>query len=63
MPLDKKIFVYGGNRKAAGIPFIIECLRAEKDNEKAFFLIIGDGIEYGKLENIITNPDKQILNC
>lgn len=51
LPLDKKIFVYGGNLgKPQGIPFIIECLRAEKDNEKAFFLIIGDGTEYGKLE-------------
>lgn len=51
LPLDKKIFVYGGNLgKPQGIPFIIECLRAEKDNEKVFFLIIGDGTEYGKLE-------------
>ena len=51
LPLDKKIFIYGGNLgKPQGIPFIIECLRAEKDNEKAFFLIIGDGTEYGKLE-------------
>ena len=51
LPLDKKIFVYGGNLgKPQGIPFIIECLRTEKDNEKAFFLIIGDGTEYGKLE-------------
>lgn len=51
LPLDKKIFVYGGNLgKPQGIPFIIECLRAEKDNEKAFFLIIGDGTEYVKLE-------------
>lgn len=51
LPLDKKIFVYGGNLgKPQGIPFIIECLKAEKDNKKAYFLIIGDGTEYFKLE-------------
>lgn len=51
LPLDKKIFVYGGNLgKPQGIPFIIECLKAEKDNKKAYFLMIGDGTEYSKLE-------------
>lgn len=51
LPLDKKIFVYGGNLgKPQGIPFIIECLKAEKDNEDAYFLMIGDGTEYSKLE-------------
>lgn len=51
LPLDKKIFVYGGNLgKPQGIPFIIDCLKVEKDNDKAFFLIVGDGTEYQKLE-------------
>lgn len=51
LPLDKKIFVYGGNLgKPQGIPFIIECLKSEKDNNKVFFLIVGDGTEYLKLE-------------
>ena len=51
LPPDKKVFVYGGNLgKPQDIPFIIECLKAEKDNEKAFFLIIGDGTEFKKLE-------------
>ena len=54
LPLDKTIFVYGGNLgKPQGIPFIIDCLRAEKDNEKAYFLIVGDGTEYGKLQNFM----------
>ena len=49
--MDKRIFVYGGNLgKPQDIPFIIECLKAEKDNEKVFFLIIGDGTEFNKLE-------------
>ena len=51
LPLDKKIFVYGGNLgKPQGIPFIIECLKVEKNNNNVFFLIVGDGTEYQKLE-------------
>ena len=51
IPLDKVVFVYGGNLgKPQGIPFLIRCLESQKDNEKVFFLIVGDGTEYGKLE-------------
>ena len=51
LPLDKKIFVYGGNLgKPQDIPFIIECLKAEKDNDKVCFLIAGDGTEFKTLE-------------
>lgn len=50
IPLDKKVFVYGGNLgKPQGIPFLIECLEKCKDIEEAFFLIVGNGTEYGKL--------------
>ena len=55
MPVDKKIFVYGGNLgKPQGVPFIIDCLKSQLDNQKAFFLIIGSGTEYGKLEEFFT---------
>lgn len=51
IPTDRKVFVYGGNLgRPQGVPFIIDCLRTEKDNDKVFFLIVGDGTEYGKLE-------------
>ena len=51
LPIDKKIFVYGGNLgKPQGVPFIIECLKSQMDNTNAFFLIVGSGTEYGKLE-------------
>lgn len=54
IPTDRKVFIYGGNLgKPQGIPFIIDCLRGEKNNEKAFFLIVGDGTEYGKLETFV----------
>lgn len=52
IPLDKRVFVYGGNLgKPQGIPFLIECLKKAKDLEDIFFLIVGDGTEYGLLEN------------
>lgn len=51
IPQDKKVFVYGGNLgKPQGIPFIIECLKTQLQNRAAYFLIVGDGTEYGKLE-------------
>lgn len=59
LPLNKKIFVYGGNLgKPQGIPFLIECLRSQKSNSNAFFLVVGDGTEYNKLENFV-NEEKQ----
>ena len=52
LPLDKMIFVYGGNiGKPQGVPFIIECLRSRLDDPDAYFLIAGSGTEYGKLED------------
>jgi hypothetical protein len=52
LPEDSTIFVYGGNLgKPQGIPFIIECLEANKTNNQAFFAIIGSGTEFGKLKN------------
>lgn len=54
IPLDKKIFVYGGNLgKPQGVPFLIECLKKCESITDAFFLIVGDGTEYGLLENYV----------
>ncbi|MFJ1322724.1 glycosyltransferase family 4 protein [Capnocytophaga canis] len=50
MPLDKKIFVYGGNLgKPQGIDFLLETISATK-REDVFFLIVGNGTEYGKIK-------------
>lgn len=55
IPLDKTVFVYGGNLgKPQGIDFLIQCLRSQKDNADAFFLVVGDGTEYGRLETFVT---------
>ena len=51
IPQNKKVFVYGGNLgKPQGISFVIECLKLQERNQNAFFLIVGDGTDYGKLE-------------
>ena len=56
IPLDKTVFVYGGNLgKPQGIPFLIECLKTCRSLEKAYFLIVGDGTEYGLLESYINS--------
>lgn len=53
LPLDKKIFVYGGNLgKPQGIDFLIKCLKKASDTD-AYFLIVGDGTEYSKLEKFV----------
>ena len=47
--------MYGGNLgKPQDIPFIIECLRTCEDIEDAFFLIVGNGTEYRKLERYVS---------
>ena len=51
IPLDKTVFVYGGNLgKPQGIPLLIDCLCNQKENPDAYFLIVGDGTEFKKLE-------------
>lgn len=54
IPQEKTIFVYGGNLgKPQSIPFVIDCLKSQHDNDEVYFLIVGDGTEYKKLEEYI----------
>ncbi len=51
LPLDKTIFIYGGNMgKPQGIPFLLECLRANKDRTDCHFVVVGNGTEYPRIE-------------
>ena len=60
IPLDKRVFVYGGNLgKPQGIPFLIECLKYQANNDQSYFLIVGDGTEYGKLDSYISEDKPQ----
>lgn len=54
IPLDRTVFVYGGNLgKPQGIPFMLKCLHSQRENDKVFFLIVGNGTEYEKIERYI----------
>lgn len=56
LPVDKAIFVYGGNLgKPQGVDFLIRCLDANKDRNDCHFLIVGNGTEYPKIENWYRN--------
>lgn len=60
LPQDKKIFIYGGNLgKPQDIPFVIKCLKACNDIGDAYFFIVGDGTEYGKLEQFVGEDNPQ----
>lgn len=54
IPLNKMVFVYGGNLgKPQGIKFMLKCLHSQRKNDKAFFLIVGNGTEYKRVEHYI----------
>ena len=56
IPLDKMIFVYGGNiGKPQGVDFIIECLKFNKNKNNCHFVIVGSGTEYYKLAEWLQN--------
>ncbi|WP_336866201.1 glycosyltransferase family 4 protein [Peribacillus frigoritolerans] len=60
IPLDKTVFIYGGNLgKPQGIDFLIDCLKANKANEKVHFVIAGSGTEFQKLKTFFNyeQPD------
>ncbi|WP_233431384.1 glycosyltransferase family 4 protein [Flavobacterium tructae] len=63
LPIDKKIFVYGGNLgKPQGIDFLLETIQSNK-NQDAFFLIVGTGTEYNRIKDwfLKLNPDNAML--
>lgn len=49
LPLDKKIFVYGGNLGIPqGIDFLLDTIEAVQ-TEGVYFLVVGSGTEYGRI--------------
>lgn len=52
LPLDKPVFVYGGNLgRPQDIDFVIRCMEDNLGKEDRFFLIVGSGTELPKLIN------------
>jgi glycosyltransferase involved in cell wall biosynthesis len=63
LPINKKIFVYGGNLgKPQGIDFLIETIGSNK-NSDVCFLIVGFGTEYNKIYSWFQNnqPKNAVL--
>lgn len=62
LPINKKIFVYGGNLgKPQGIEFFLKCLNATKSEKNAYMLIVGGGSEASKIKRFIA--DNKINNA
>lgn len=52
LPIDRPILVYGGNLgKPQGISFLIDCLNANIGRTDCHFLIVGDGVEYDRIDS------------
>lgn len=63
IPLSKKVLVYGGNLgKPQGLDFLLQTIE-NSTNQEAYFLVIGDGTEYNKINNWFKSftPDNAIL--
>lgn len=51
LPLDTPIFIYGGNLgKPQGIDYLVKCLDANKKRKDCYFVVVGTGTEYSRLE-------------
>ena len=64
IPENATTFIYGGNLgRPQGIPFVIECLRANAQKKDRFFIVCGKGTEYPKLQKFIQEekPDNVLL--
>lgn len=65
LPLDKKIFIYGGNLgKPQGVNHLVACLRTQKEKDDRFFLVVGSGAQFGVLERFAAEeqPNFKLLS-
>ena len=47
LPIDKPIFVYGGNLgKPQGIDYLVKCLEMNKNRQDCYFVVVGSGTHY-----------------
>ena len=55
---DTTTFIYGGNLgKPQGVPFLIEVLKANRDQKGVFFVVVGDGTEFIHLSRSLKSLD------
>ena len=58
IPENKVVFLYGGNLgRPQGIDFLIECINKNKNSEEVFFVVVGSGTEYSKIEKFSLEND------
>ncbi len=58
IPLDKKVFVYGGNLgKPQDVHFIVDCLKECSKSENAYFIVAGSGTDRYVLEKYINEEN------
>ena len=61
LPIDKPVFIYGGNLgRPQGIPFLMECLEANKKRKDCHFVVIGTGTELPKLKAWYNNFNDKV---
>ena len=64
IPLDKIVFVYGGNLgKPQGLEFLLQVIESNSNNLSTFFVLAGSGTEYRKIKNWhkCHKPDNALL--
>ena len=64
IPLNTIAFIYGGNLgKPQGIDFLLDVLNSNKERQEIFFVIVGTGTEFLKVQSWFTsnNPTNAIL--
>lgn len=62
IPIDKVVFVYGGNLgKPQGISFFLQCLNECKKIEDAYMLVVGGGSEAKKIKEYVAK--NEIVNA
>ena len=60
LPADRPILIYGGNLgKPQGIPFLMQCLEANKCRTDCHFVVVGTGTEFGRLKEWYDNARPQ----
>ena len=61
LPTDIPVFIYGGNLgKPQGIDYLIKCLDGNKYREDCYFVIVGNGTEFPKLQSWY---EMEIIRC
>lgn len=58
LPQNKLLFVYGGNLgKPQGVDHLINCVNAVREMQHVHFLVVGNGMEFHKVEAFETEAD------